>query len=384
MLHDTTNLSGDAKALKGPRDQHISPDGKWRSFPRVPNLLQYVSTGVYFARVKVNGKTIRLSLDTDVFTTAKLRLPDFLKKHRTKKRIEGAPVTFADAQKLYEADLAADHVLSPSSKRYRGFCLKKLSASWPELTSKRLDRISERECKEWAGKFSATVSAQYFNNALGTLRAVLRKGGIYGQDDPTAELKRIGIAPSKLNLPTNDQFARMLELIEGSGAGQAKQCADFVRFLAFSGCRLSEARKVTWADVDFEKKRIIVQNAKVRRAGNASRTRHVPMIPELRSLLERLAQQSHHPTDPVCSIGECEKSLARASKLVGLEQKLTHHDLRHFFATRCMESDVDIPTVSRWLGHKDGGALAMRVYGHQRDDHSVEMAQKVQFLKPAA
>ena len=40
------------------------------------------------------------------------------------------------------------------------------------------------------------------------------------------------------------------------------------------------------------------------------------------------------------------------------------HDLRHFFATTCIESGVDIPTVSRWLGHKDGGALAMRLYGH--------------------
>jgi integrase len=35
-----------------------------------------------------------------------------------------------------------------------------------------------------------------------------------------------------------------------------------------------------------------------------------------------------------------------------------------------IESGVDIPTVSRWLGHKDGGALAMRVYGHLRQEHS--------------
>jgi hypothetical protein len=40
---------------------------------------------------------------------------------------------------------------------------------------------------------------------------------------------------------------------------------------------------------------------------------------------------------------------------------------------------VDIPTVSRWLGHKDGGALAMRVYGHLRDEHSVKMAKRVNF-----
>jgi integrase len=53
--------------------------------------------------------------------------------------------------------------------------------------------------------------------------------------------------------------------------------------------------------------------------------------------------------------------------------------LRHLFATRCIESGVDIPTVSRWLGHKDGGALAMKTYGHLRDEHSQAMAAKVAF-----
>jgi len=34
----------------------------------------------------------------------------------------------------------------------------------------------------------------------------------------------------------------------------------------------------------------------------------------------------------------------------------TECPLRHLFATRCIENGVDIPTVSRWLGHQDGGA----------------------------
>jgi hypothetical protein len=62
--------------------------------------------------------------------------------------------------------------------------------------------------------------------------------------------------------------------------------------------------------------------------------------------------------------------------------RITHHDLRHLFATRCIESGVDIPTVSRWLGHKDGGALAMKTYGHLRDEHSTAMAKRVSFKKP--
>ena len=33
---------------------------------------------------------------------------------------------------------------------------------------------------------------------------------------------------------------------------------------------------------------------------------------------------------------------------------LTHHSLRHLFATFCIEAGIDIPTVSRWLGHSDG------------------------------
>ena len=57
---------------------------------------------------------------------------------------------------------------------------------------------------------------------------------------------------------------------------------------------------------------------------------------------------------------------------------ITHHDLRHLFATRCIESGVDIPTVSRWLGHEDGGALAMKTCGHLRNEHTQAMAQKVE------
>jgi hypothetical protein len=60
------------------RDEHLSKDGKWRSFPRVPHLLQYVSNGIYYGRIKLNGKLIRESLKTSVWTTAKLKLADFL------------------------------------------------------------------------------------------------------------------------------------------------------------------------------------------------------------------------------------------------------------------------------------------------------------------
>ena len=104
------------------------------------------------------------------------------------------------------------------------------------------------------------------------------------------------------------------------------------------------------------------------------------MIPDMVELLTslRARQETIEPQARVMPIGECQTSMNRAAKLVGMA-RITHHDLRHLFATRCIESGVDIPTVSRWLGHKDGGALAMKVYGHLRDAHSSAMAQKVTF-----
>jgi integrase len=104
------------------------------------------------------------------------------------------------------------------------------------------------------------------------------------------------------------------------------------------------------------------------------------MISDARALFERLrAERPHELLDAkVFQVCECQKALDRALKKVG-SHRITHHDLRHLFATRCIESGVDIPTVSRWLGHKDGGALLMKTYGHLRREHSQAQALKVSF-----
>lgn len=71
------------------------------------------------------------------------------------------------------------------------------------------------------------------------------------------------------------------------------------------------------------------------------------------------------------------RSLNMACKLAGIPH-LSHHDFRHLFATRCIQSGVDIPTVARWLGHRDGGALLGKTYFHLQDEHSRRMAGKVE------
>jgi integrase len=359
------------------KEQHLSPDGKWKSFPKVPRLMQYVPSGVYFARLRHKGKLFRASLETDVFTTAKLRLADKLKEFRKPKASVG---TFSEARLLYEADLANDHTLTSESKRYRITRIAALLKTWPDLDKASLTRISVPACKEWAKRFAAQFEAGNFNNTLGTLRAILARGGLGRDENPAYQVKRLGVKAKELQLPEAEQFDKLVETVETAGAPQSHDCADLIRFLAFSGCRISEARQVLWQDVDTEHGEIKVHNAKRSRTSTAHGLRFVPIIPPMRELLERLKRQRAQPTDRVCVLGECEKSLTRACRIVGLP-RITHHDLRHLFATRCIEAGVDIPTVSRWLGHVDGGALAMKVYGHLRREHSAAMAQKVTFSK---
>ena len=110
-----------------------------------------------------------------------------------------------------------------------------------------------------------------------------------------------------------------------------------------------------------------------------SEMRRVPIPPDMAKLLRRMKDDLGEMTEGrIIQVAKCKEALARACTEIGIP-KIAHHDLRHLFATRCIESPVDIPTVSRWLGHKDGGALALRTYGHLRNEHSQALAQRVKF-----
>ena len=379
-----------AKSPKTTRAHRESKDGRWVYFPKVPNLLQYKSTGTYYARTKVNGNNVRLSLETDVFSVARQKLADKLKEIRKPRPTLG---TFAQAREQYETELDNDHTIGAGTRKYRRDCLNALVKMWPALQEMSLRKISAAACREWAHRFAAKYDDQYFNGTLGTFRKVLEGAGLRHDDNPALQVKRLGVKRKELRLPEPEQFDQLVATMEKWGRWQSRHCADLVRFLAFSGCRISEARQVAWSDIDFEKGVIRVKNAKRSKGSSAEMIRFVPIIPPMRELLERLQvnyrkgepfRREHEPyrAECVCLMTDCQMSLTLACQANGIH-RITHHDLRHLFATQCIEAGVDVPTVSRWLGHSDGGALAMRVYGHLRREHSATMAQRVTFTRPA-
>jgi integrase len=358
----------------------------WVKSP-VANLVRYIPSGIYFARVRVGGKLIRRSLKTDKLSVAQLRLSDFVKSERgrTEGRTEMAKgrMTFGEVLAIYQKQVESNVGLKPSAKLYRQKCIEALMRSWPGLAEKDVRKVSERDCLHWAADFGKRYSPSVFNNTVGTLRQVfkvaLSEGARYG--NPAMTIKKARIRQKILQLPEHDEFLRLVETIEKGRGWCSHDCADLVRFLAFGGFRKGEAAQITWADCDLEKSEIVVRGDPVTGTKNWS-IRRVPMIPDMKELLQCVRQsRADEPiTSPVMKVRECQKAIDSACKKLGIA-RITHHDLRHLFATLCIESGVDIPTVSRWLGHKDGGALAMKVYGHLRDQHSVNMAQRVTFGK---
>jgi len=344
-----------------------------------------VPSGIYFSRIRVQGKLIRRSLKTSSITVAKLRLGDLEKVERQRVEVQGAVedgnLRFGDALVIFRGRLQKDASLKPRTKMFREERIAALLKSWPGLEKTQVRKISKQDCLAWAAEYSTGASPACVNTSVATLRMVIdvaiEAGARY--DNPAKFIKKLRVRQKELQLPDHEQFLEMVGSIERVNKRFSRHCADLVRFLAFGGFRKSEAANITWADCDFEKKEIIVRGDPETGTKNWS-IRRVPMIPDMIELLKKLrSQRPYEPADNrVMVVRECQQAMDRAVKTVGMA-RITHHDLRHLFATLCIESGVDIPTVSRWLGHKDGGALAMKVYGHLRDQHSVAMAQKVTF-----
>lgn len=363
---------------------------RWLKTP-VANLVRHVQSGVYYARIRVGGKLIWKTLKTDRISVAKLRLADFHKEERQRaaaaKALSRGKMTFGDALAAYKQQRENDPNLKPGTKEYDTFRTKALLESWPDLEASDVSKISAADCKTWSEKNAAKASSSSHNHTVGILRRIFKiaidAGARY--DNPALAAKWVKEHTKKqINLPQAGQFEPLVDAIRKSGSGFAQPCGDLVEFLAYGGFRRSEAANVTWADCDFKAGKIIVRGSaktglKGRRVGEY---REVPMIPDMRKLLERMRAErpDEPPTQKVMRVFECKKSITTACRKLGIP-RFTHHDLRHLFATKCIESGVDIPTISRWLGHKDGGAEAMKTYGHLRDDHSINMAQKVTYAE---
>lgn len=380
----------------------------------VQNLLRNRKSGRYYGRWTISGKQKWVALDTDVFTVAKLRLNDeagkIERQRSTHSAVSSGSGTVGDLFSTYEERTLGNTDLAPASIVSRQTALKKVRKTWPELAGMKPSQVTPSAVMRWVTHFKAEGtnfrpngaksdikgnSATSVNRAIDTLRRVmdiaLENGAIHTNPvsvRPSEGRLKKKVTQKRLVLPSKAQINDLYSAMENNGAvgGWGREAADFCRFLNYSGSRLGEVALVTWAKIDWDRKLVHVPGYK-----SESSDRIIPLFPDLETLLRQVMERRKkaakyavdgkpflNPTDPIFRLKECQKTIDAACKVVGCP-RITHHDFRHLFATMCIEAGVDIPTVSRWLGHNDGGALAMKTYGHLRQEHSQAQAMKVKF-----
>jgi integrase len=360
------------------------PESSSRAFQHVgENLYRRESSGVYYALLKRGRKQFRRSLKTTDRALAKRRLSDLRDDVSRLSTTENGAVTFDALAERWLANVR--HTMKESTVQRRERCLKALSPFFRGFT---IRNLTARHCEAWVTnrvtKGGEPIAPQTFAHELDAMRAVfefaISQGLILA--NPARDIKRKRILPPQIEVPSREQFQRLVAAIRESDGrvgsqAAAKEGADLVELLAYSGLRLDEARNLKWEDVSFERGMLTVTGGE-RRTKNYE-MRAVPMTGALRNLLKGLAEaREHAPSDLIVTIKSARKCLQTACRRLSLPA-YSHHDFRHFFATSCIESGVDIPTISKWLGHKDGGALAMKVYGHRREEHSFAQIKRVNF-----
>lgn len=147
-------------------------------------------------------------------------------------------------------------------------------------------------------------------------------------------------------------------------AAQSHWAGKYFLFLLYTGCRRSEALGLRTCDVDYKNKQLHVPGTKTELSD-----RTIPLFDKAASLLVNICPDSDGFFFPFRG-----DSLTRAFKRLCPNHKL--HDLRHTFATNCLEAQIPLKVVQIWLGHAEIDTTA-NIYSHVTEKINHNEAQRL-------
>ena len=232
-----------------------SPNKSWEK-TKVQNLVRHKS-GRYYARTFGNNKEIWKSLRTDHFSVAKARLAEFLLADR-----QDEPTTRHYWKQVFTSLLKVGRDLrsekcagsrKPVARSGRaGF------AGWHHQRATTTRLLASDVCSTWQLKrASFTATQQPSWSDCGASEA------------------------------THAPESQLVEAVEQAGAWCSRDCADFLRGLALTGCRKGEAAEIRWSDLAFAAGEIVVRGDPETGTKNWTVGR-VSMIPDARALFGRM------------------------------------------------------------------------------------------------
>ena len=208
-------------------------------------------------------------------------------------------------------------------------------------------------------RYAAGVKAASINRELTCLRKAFnlaKREWEWCRDNPVSRVSLEKGANKRERWLTEDEETRLL-------AACPSWLRELVVFALHTGMRLGEILALTWSGVDLFRRTVTVFRSK-----NGER-RTVPLNQTVMALLTEKAKVRHlktslvfpsmagTPIDP----NHLRRALRPAMAKAGIVD-CHFHDLRHTFATRLVQSGIDLYKVQRLLGHKS--SMMTQRYAH--------------------
>lgn len=178
-------------------------------------------------------------------------------------------------------------------------------------------------------------------------------------ENPAITLAKLSYKSKNGSALTQEEEKQFLSDIKGH------YLESLFNFYILTGCRRSEAFKFNIKDVDRKKGIVYIHGTKTQNS-----ERIIPLFKRLDEYLQTLTPNENGYY--FASVHE--DTVTRDFKRFCPNHKL--HDLRHTFATRCLEAGVNMKTVQIWLGHADFETTA-NIYSHVNLDFHKEQALRL-------
>jgi integrase len=239
----------------------------------------------------------------------------------------------------------------------------------PFFVARPLDQIGPKLIREYIAHIEAqNVAPNSVRKYFAPVRALLATA---------AEDELILRNPaSDMRITTADARPRMPKWMT---AGQTKALlgeipethADLVYMLASTGLRITEALSLRWSDLTLIDGRPMLT---VTRSKTAAGERTIPLTPEAtRRLTARRAKAVYDRDDDllyparngaVIDPRNFRRNVFRPAAQAAGVPWATPHKLRHGMASLMAAQGLGAPEIAAYLGHADGGVLALRTYIH--------------------
>ncbi len=214
--------------------------------------------------------------------------------------------------------------------------------------------------------FSWLIEQKLKNNTLNTYRFVFIHLCDYYKDRGVKVSFLDGFKSFKKTQPdiiifTNEEIEKIINTSLTYGDQHGKDCSqlDFVyrtltMFIAYTGCRSSEALELQIKRLDISAGKAIFINTKT----NENRTAYFtePLSSKLKVLVDGRVPDDRvfrNTKGKLVQVTDFNSDLKRRAKAAGITKRAFPHNFRHSYITHMLETGVPITEVASLVGHKD-------------------------------